>query len=80
MKSSPDPFYVYILACKGVVGGARIFDPVSQNTLTFFFGHSYVKYITKSSSIVISLMKRKFMNKMPTSCTLYRTSSSTSGK
>lgn len=36
MKSSPDPFYVYILAYKGVVGGARIFDPVSHNIPTFF--------------------------------------------
>lgn len=45
MKSSPDPFYVYILADEGVKGGTRAFDRVSHNTPTLGSGDSHVKYV-----------------------------------
>lgn len=45
MTSSPDPFYVYILADEGARGGARAFDQVSHNTPTLGFGDSYVKHV-----------------------------------
>jgi len=35
MKSSPDPFYGYISAYSGAVGGVRIFDWMSRNTAFF---------------------------------------------
>lgn len=45
MKSSPDSFYVYILADEGVRGGTRAFDWVSHNTPMLGSGDSDVKYV-----------------------------------